>query len=125
MNDIFVARLCLPPAVKGAVLPAPEGDYQVIINDTYPPAQQREIYSHELRHLLLGHLYGGPALADAERTADEKDLLLGQIRVAERQGLPLLPLILHTPPPASRPAPPSAFHRLHQLVRAQYTNCYY
>lgn len=96
MNDFFATYLPLPLSVKGAVLPTPEGDYQIIINSAYDTETQREIFNHEMRHILMGHLHGTANLADAEAAANNSSLLSNQIETASLTGISARQLIPNT-----------------------------
>lgn len=141
MNEVFTVHLALPLAVKGAVLPTPEGDYRIVINSAYNAETQREIFNHEMRHILLGHLHSTGALRLAERKANTKTLLVRQIRSCARAGLPPRPLfpLVHAAssgqaPSAAptrglgiRPLPPQNVRAPLQLrlCRAMLTNMFY
>lgn len=104
MNDIFSRAIAMPLAVQGMVATTPEGDYQIIINAAYSLEKQREIFNHEMRHILLGHYQQQTrSLAAQEWEANDKQLLLEKIKEAERTGLPLINGLLRglEEPPAS------------------------
>ena len=90
MNDIITHYLNLPHAVKGMVLPTPDGDYEIIINAAYSREQQQQIYHHEMRHILLGH-YQQPCrpLPILEAEASSTGLLDDRIVKVSFQGLAL------------------------------------
>lgn len=55
MNEIFSVLVDLPVSVRGSVQPDENGDYTVFINSRYNYDQCKDIFNHEVRHLLLGH----------------------------------------------------------------------
>lgn len=79
----------MPEAVKGQVLPMPDGDYVVLVNARYNFEQQKEAFNHEMRHLLYEHYYDARPIAALEAEANAKDALLDRIKDAEANGLPL------------------------------------
>lgn len=81
----------LPPGVKGTVVPDGPGEYTIYLNSLYGEEQRREIFRHEMRHILLGHhdeCRGGQALdADMAEREAEADGLEEEIRRAAKSGL--------------------------------------
>lgn len=104
MNDVFVSRLRLPLAVKGMVATTAEGDYQIILNDAYDSETQRQVYNHEMRHILMGHLHTSQqmTLELAEHQANDASLLCDGIRQAATAGFSGR---FPAPPPAAGPTP--------------------
>jgi hypothetical protein len=132
MNDIFLRYVQFDPDVKGVVVPLAEGDYRIYINSIYNADQQREVFNHEMRHLLLNHHRDERPVAQLEAEAAAKGALLEKIKDAEAVGLPLETAIIRPAPPAARsPAPPLVLvpawcQREHRrLRRAALTGMYY
>lgn len=127
MNDIRVILLDLDPATKGAVVPTPGGNYIVVLNALYNEEQRRETYNHEVRHLLLGHYGDARPITEVEGEADDKQLLLDNIKEASQNGLPL---VSAAPSVASTAPAPATLVRdwkeeLHRLKRQSLTGMYY
>lgn len=116
MNDVFTVAIPLPPSVQGMVATTPDGDYQIFINAGYSLEKQREIFDHEMRHILLGHYQQNERpIAIQECEADDKQLILDKIRQAQQQGLPLINGLLRSggvkqvaPVAGAQPLPPAS-----------------
>ncbi len=88
------------------------GDFTIYINNTYNAEQQREIYEHELRHVLMGHhSQSRRPLASLEAEA----------KGAPRLTLPAPP----APSPPAAPAQPPASSQARRLRRQRLTGMYY
>lgn len=137
MDNISVHLVQLPLAVKGVVSPSADGDYTIYINSLYNDVQRREIYDHEMRHILLGH-YAQPdrPVTHQEAEASEATLLKSQIVDATLRGLPGRPLFARPAAPreASRSLAPTRLpqqgapplHRLQRsLMRQALTGAFY
>lgn len=143
MNDIFTTYVELPLTVHGMVVPTPEGDWRIFINSASTPAQQRETFDHEVRHILLGHYrQQWRPLRAIEAEANDATLLAAQIKTAAAQGVPAPPLLaprapIHvsehapparalTPPRQAPPCTPAWYgEEHHRLRRAALTNMHY
>lgn len=92
MNDVLVAVLQLPHGVKGLVSPTPDGDYRVVLNSRLTAEERREVYNHELRHILENHFSrDGEPVRALEAAAGTPGHLQSVIEKVEEQGLPVLP----------------------------------
>lgn len=109
MADIYVQLLRLPAAVKGCVVPEADGSYTIYLNNLYNDEQLRDIYRHELRHLLHAHLRSPSPLPVLEAEAGAMFPLQGKALAAAQTGyLPPPPLLpkSHAPPSPARPTTP-------------------
>lgn len=89
MNDVLVAVLQLPHGVKGLVSPTPDGDYRVVLNSRLTAEERREVYNHELRHILENHFSRDEEPVHAlEAAASSRGRLQSVIEKVEEQGLP-------------------------------------
>ena len=89
MNDVLVALLQLPHGVKGLVSPTPDGDYRVVLNSRLSAEERREVYNHELRHILENHFSrDGEPVHALEAAAGTPGHLQSVIEKVEEQGLP-------------------------------------
>ncbi|MDL2324278.1 hypothetical protein LJC61_03900 [Ruminococcaceae bacterium OttesenSCG-928-A16] len=124
MNDIFSLAIAMPLGVQGLVATTPEGDYQIILNAAYSFEKQREIFNHEMRHVLLGHYQQAlRPLHAQEAEADDKMLILDKIKTAEKNGLPLISGLLRNKslaaPSAYEEKPPQPARKLTSLTRLE------
>lgn len=93
MNDVFVRLVQLDADVKGLVVPFGDGDYRIYINAIYSAEQQREIYNHEVRHILRNHHYMITDVEQVELEAEDRESMLESIKEVEEKGLPLVSAI--------------------------------
>ena len=117
MNDVRSDLIDMPEAVKGQVLPLPDGDYVVLLNARYNVEQRAETYNHEILHLLNDHHSAEHlSIAEVEAAASRKGVLLEEIKRVEREGLPLVNAILKPitpePPPMPRRATKSELRQV-------------
>lgn len=68
-DDIFVRFVPFPPRVRGLVEPNDDGTFSVYINSNLSYFMQQETYEHELRHIVLDHLYVEKDIEDIEAEA--------------------------------------------------------
>ena len=71
-DDIFVRFVPFPLRVRGLVEPNDDGTFSVYINSNLSYFMQQEAYEHELRHIVLDHLYVEKDIEDIEAEADGK-----------------------------------------------------
>ncbi len=89
MDEINIVLVNLPASVKGCVLPEADGSYTVYINAIYNQEQRKDIFEHEMRHLLYGHhLQQDRNINELELEASEENSMLGAIQRAMLRGLP-------------------------------------
>ena len=71
MRDDWVVRFLAFPnrAARAAVMPNPDGGYDILVNTLYPEEAQRRALEHELEHLRREHLHRGESVALQEREA--------------------------------------------------------
>ena len=56
--DLYIRFLPFPNrAARAAVMPNPDGGYDILVNTLYPEETQRRALEHELEHLRRGDLY--------------------------------------------------------------------
>ncbi len=90
MGEINVVLVDLPAAARGCVLPEADGSYTIYVNGIYNIEQQREIYCHEMTHILDGHTHQHQRpVAEIEHEAQSRSKLVARIHEAEERGLPL------------------------------------
>ena len=70
-----VRLVTLPDGVRGTVLPNEDGDYDVYLNDRYPPEQRQKTLEHELRHIRLAHFSDDRPLSELEEEADGRETI--------------------------------------------------
>ena len=51
MNEIYVRLLALPMTIRGVTVTDDEGDYNIYINSSLPPDQQKLVLKHEMTHI--------------------------------------------------------------------------
>ena len=69
-DDIFVRFVPFPLRVRGLVEPNDDGTFSVYINSNLSYFMQQEAYEHELRHIVLDHLYIERDIVDIEAEAN-------------------------------------------------------
>lgn len=81
-DDYFVRLIDLPPRVRGITVPNEDGTYSIYINARLSFPMQRDAYDHEVRHLVLNHLYTERPIEIIEAEAD--GLILDEIDIDDR-----------------------------------------
>ena len=51
MNEIYVRLLALPMTIRGVTVTDDEGDYNIYINSSLTPDQQKLVLKHEMTHI--------------------------------------------------------------------------
>ena len=51
MNEIYVRLLSLPMTIRGVTVTDEEGDYNIYINSSHTPDQQKLVLKHEMTHI--------------------------------------------------------------------------
>ena len=51
MNEIYVRLLSLPMTIRGVTVTDEEGDYNIYINSSLTPDQQKFVLKHEMTHI--------------------------------------------------------------------------
>ena len=51
MNEIYVRLLALPMTIRGVTVTDDEGDYNIYINSSLTPDQQKHVLKHEMTHI--------------------------------------------------------------------------
>lgn len=69
-DDYFVRLIDLPPRVRGITVPNDDGTFSIYINAMLSSPMQRKAYDHEVRHIVLDHLYQDRPIEDIESEAD-------------------------------------------------------
>ena len=69
-DDYFVRLVDLPPRVRGITVPNEDGTFSIYINSRLSVPVQRDAYDHEVRHVVLDHLYDDRPIEDIEAEAD-------------------------------------------------------
>lgn len=72
METIIIRYIDAPPAFKGCVKRDAEGVINMYINIGLSPSEKWETFSHEMKHVLFGHLDD-----DCLLTREEKELQAG------------------------------------------------
>lgn len=72
--DIFTHLVDMPDGFKGHCNPNPDGSYSIFINAKLSFEMQREVYLHELGHILKND-FSKPSVDDIEYYAHKEDYL--------------------------------------------------
>ena len=69
--EYFVRLVELPTSVEGVTIPNSDGTFNIYINSVFCEERQRDILSHELRHIQKDHFYNDTIpIREIEREAD-------------------------------------------------------
>lgn len=91
MNDVFVEYVSLPITIYGQVWPVLDFDFVILINNAFTTEKQKEIYDHEMRHILLGHYNNlKEPIEIVEKQANDTTLLKQEIQKASTCGISTL-----------------------------------
>ena len=64
--SIFVRLAPLPLSVKGITVPAPDGTYNIYINQNLVFEMQKQVYIHELKHIKNNDFQSDKPVAQIE-----------------------------------------------------------
>lgn len=51
MNEVYVRLVALPLTIRGVTVPDEEGDFNIYINSSLTPDQQKLVLKHEMTHI--------------------------------------------------------------------------